>query len=104
MKKTITILFLFVSAITFGQAKKDSIPPVKHDTVTVYVYDVHDTLKADLYYKASFHRIKYEPGFILRHYSLMSTDRNTPLNMSQMALDRKYRPFKKEITDAKQRK
>lgn len=27
MKKAITIIFLFISIISFGQAKKDSVPP-----------------------------------------------------------------------------
>jgi len=46
MKKAITIIFLFVSVIGFGQEKKDSIPKVDSIHLTISLADLQ------LYYEA----------------------------------------------------
>jgi len=40
MKKAITIIFLFVSVLSFGQAKKDSVPKIDSVTITFSIADL----------------------------------------------------------------
>lgn len=94
MKWKIAMGLIMINLSILAQPKKDSI---KHDTATVFIQTMYDTLKAKFYYEDGNSLKIYRNGIIVRQIQTNSSNQNLNRVLSVIYYDEKMNKFLKPV-------